>query len=469
MKAFVMVVALVFASSITRADDAAVADVVYKPAGSAVGVTFNGCAVASAQPHLNASLQWTCTSGYTFASGILTIPSGVAVTNGTGSITLTDAVTAAVTDLLTIDHESSGTPAAGFGTGFVFKGESDTTAAQDMGRVSSLWTTATHASRTSNMVFSVVSAGSVTESFRALPLSIAVGGADGAANTITTLAGSGIYFEGSSADVNETLFTAANATADTTWQIPAASAGTYTIAAINLAQGWTAIQTFNGDVGFEVGSGQALVRVDTTHTPDTPSLYTGTTANAWKIAERADESFDFQGAACGTSACITPTLSIHSADQVTDEWISAYADANGLGHLYGSKGLVLEGAATKTLTDGAATAFVQLAVASGSYVGGIITYTVQAVDGSTQQARSGQVPFVAVNEGGTETCQIDTADADEVEVSPTGAMTLAFSCADGGTNLINLEANANSDFAAPTVVIKYGVRITSGTTTVTPQ
>lgn len=66
-----------------------------------------------------------------------------------------DAVTAAVTDVLTVKHNTSGTPAAGYGTGLLLQGESSTTEDQAMARVSALWATATHASRKARSVWSV--------------------------------------------------------------------------------------------------------------------------------------------------------------------------------------------------------------------------------------------------------------------------------------------------------------------------
>lgn len=66
-----------------------------------------------------------------------------------------NAVTNAVTDVVTIGHNSSGTPAAGYGTGLLFQGESSTTEDQAMARLSTLWATATHASRKARSVWSV--------------------------------------------------------------------------------------------------------------------------------------------------------------------------------------------------------------------------------------------------------------------------------------------------------------------------
>lgn len=99
----------------------------------------------------------------------------LAITGGAstgGALTLTDitANTSTVEDALTIQTNSSGTAAAGFGGGILFQGESSTTDNRDMNKLSSIWTTATDASRTSALVFSnVTGAGALTERFRFTP------------------------------------------------------------------------------------------------------------------------------------------------------------------------------------------------------------------------------------------------------------------------------------------------------------
>ena len=67
----------------------------------------------------------------------------------TGLLTLhtVDTGTNAVTNTLTINHLTSGTPAAGYGTAVRALLESSTTESQDAGRLSWAWSTATHASR----------------------------------------------------------------------------------------------------------------------------------------------------------------------------------------------------------------------------------------------------------------------------------------------------------------------------------
>lgn len=67
---------------------------------------------------------------------------------------ISDAVTNAVTTLLTIRHASSGTPAAGFGAGLRLGLQSSTTADQSAGLIEALWYEATHASRKADLVLS---------------------------------------------------------------------------------------------------------------------------------------------------------------------------------------------------------------------------------------------------------------------------------------------------------------------------
>jgi hypothetical protein len=64
-------------------------------------------------------------------------------------IRVTDAVTNATSSTLTVSHDSSGTPAANFGVSILMHLASSTTVDQGAGRLQTLWTDATHATRTS--------------------------------------------------------------------------------------------------------------------------------------------------------------------------------------------------------------------------------------------------------------------------------------------------------------------------------
>jgi hypothetical protein len=76
------------------------------------------------------------------------------------SVSNNDAVTNGVTDILTLNHNSTGTPATNFGTGLDFRGADSTTANQEMASIDAIWTAANHTSHTSGLIFSVDSAGS---------------------------------------------------------------------------------------------------------------------------------------------------------------------------------------------------------------------------------------------------------------------------------------------------------------------
>ncbi len=66
-----------------------------------------------------------------------------------------NADTNVIHDVLYLIHNSSNTPAAGFGTGLLFQGESSTTPDQNMGRLAYVLATATHATRKARGIWSV--------------------------------------------------------------------------------------------------------------------------------------------------------------------------------------------------------------------------------------------------------------------------------------------------------------------------
>lgn len=78
-----------------------------------------------------------------------------------------DAGTTTVTNGLTLGHQSTGTPAAGLGSGILFNINSSTTADQNAAQIAALWTVATHATRTADLVFYTVnSAAALAEAGR---------------------------------------------------------------------------------------------------------------------------------------------------------------------------------------------------------------------------------------------------------------------------------------------------------------
>jgi hypothetical protein len=77
-----------------------------------------------------------------------------------------DAVTNTVTNILTLGHNSSGTAAAGFGAGLLFQSETSTTNNTDTAVIEALWQTATHASRTADLVLSAYNVANKREGIR---------------------------------------------------------------------------------------------------------------------------------------------------------------------------------------------------------------------------------------------------------------------------------------------------------------
>lgn len=78
---------------------------------------------------------------------------GGAAGGGGNTHTEEDAVTAAVTNVVTVQHNSTGTPADGFGTGIEIQAETDTTENMFLGSVEGEWWDATHALRRGMLKF----------------------------------------------------------------------------------------------------------------------------------------------------------------------------------------------------------------------------------------------------------------------------------------------------------------------------
>lgn len=97
------------------------------------------------------------TLGSTIIADTITLntkTSGLINLNGTSTIIASDSATNTVTNSLIAGHNTSGTPANGYGTGLLFTGESSTTPDRLMGRVKTIWSDASDATRTSKMILS---------------------------------------------------------------------------------------------------------------------------------------------------------------------------------------------------------------------------------------------------------------------------------------------------------------------------
>ncbi len=79
---------------------------------------------------------------------------------------LSNATTNAIDDVVTVEHASSGTPAAGFGAALQFLLKSSTTPAQDTACITASWVTATHASRAARLCLCAADYGGWREGMR---------------------------------------------------------------------------------------------------------------------------------------------------------------------------------------------------------------------------------------------------------------------------------------------------------------
>jgi len=117
----------------------------------------------------------------------------------------------------------------------------------------------------------------------------------------------------------------------------------------------------------------------------------------------------------------------------------------------------LEGSKSMTLPDNTKTAFETVDVAAASYGGGDLIWTLYCADANDRVSRSGRLPFAFQNTGGTETCAVGTTSATaDVTNNAKAFTTVTFTCADGGTNKIQIEVLADCTIAAPTTLtIEY--------------
>lgn len=133
-------------------------------------------------------------------------------------------------------------------------------------------------------------------------------------------------------------------------------------------------------------------------------------------------------------------------------------------------GTSIQGTRSKVLTEGAATGFVDIAVASGEGTGGYVEYTVETTDGTDRTIETGMLYFSGVNlNGGT----VDDSDVGLVgtPVQSTSAANVfvnTFSVT-SGTDKITVNCSSATTLAGTDVItIRYRVVVNRGTATVTP-
>jgi len=138
---------------------------------------------------------------------------GIGITTPTTqlSVRTDDAAAAAITDILTLAHSTTGTPALNMGAGLLFRLESSTTDNQDAARIGSIWTTVAHATRSAALTFSTVnSGGALTERMR-------LNAAGGLGIGITAVANFNLHVAGTAGTANVRLASLSGASVATTF------------------------------------------------------------------------------------------------------------------------------------------------------------------------------------------------------------------------------------------------------------
>ncbi len=131
-------------------------------------------------------------------AGIVEVNNGTAGQWGALKAGVRDSATNTTSIGLTLGHQTTGTAAASFGAGLKFNLDSNTTADQDAAQIETIWTTATHASRTSALLFKTVNnAAALTEIARVQSSGIKLGtsmGLIGQSGTLVLEFGGDYYF-----------------------------------------------------------------------------------------------------------------------------------------------------------------------------------------------------------------------------------------------------------------------------------
>lgn len=170
-------------AAVARTDYWDTSDFVASGASHRHGLVPDPGASAGATKFLREDATWVVPSGSGTVTSIATtspITGGTITTTGTiglnvavdhlftaaQTITLTNSSTVSDDIPLTLIHNSSGTPLAGFGTALEFLAKSGTVISREQGNVFTAWSVATDATRSSYMGFRVVSSAVTSERMR---------------------------------------------------------------------------------------------------------------------------------------------------------------------------------------------------------------------------------------------------------------------------------------------------------------
>lgn len=399
------------------------------------------------------------------------------LTGGTVTAAQSVANTNTVATVLTNTTDSTGTAATGFGQRALYKLESSTTAGQDAAAIDVVWSDATHASRTADIVLSTVaSAGSLTEALRigGVDEKLTLTGVSTATSTVTdrilikhnstgtpsNFFGSGILFQGESSTTNDRDMarlsvqwaTATDASRTGRFTISLADSGTITeTARFGISSGVAFLVFNNGSTQY----GNASITTGANYTlggsSNTLTLSSAGTANNCITLSTSDAAGSIL--LDNTSASNTQTYVVRIGSTTRTSTTSAVYDLR-LGSNYtvsSGSGIVgaldITGTYNLTSTASGIQRGINLnptltSLASGSYRGIDIQYSNSAAFGIYQSGTSTKNVFAGKNAFGTTTAATEVVEITGNSKTTGQYYSARFALTDGATIAVDWN-NAN--------------------------
>jgi hypothetical protein len=192
------------------------------------GSTLNASGGGGGVTSITATSPIVVTPTPLVSTGVISLNAGVDLALTVAQTeTVTDAATSTITDVLTLTHNSSGAGAAGYGTGLLFQGKSDTTNSRIMGNVGVMWKTPTDGTRSSILRLRAAGSGGLDASgvyiFNGGGVNLGTN-TDPGSNTINS--GGGYKAQGTSPASGIFLQSNGGAHVDSSYKLPTTGGGT---------------------------------------------------------------------------------------------------------------------------------------------------------------------------------------------------------------------------------------------------
>jgi hypothetical protein len=114
----------------------------------------------------------------------------------------------------------------------------------------------------------------------------------------------------------------------------------------------------------------------------------------------------------------------------------------------------------KTLTESTATIVLNITLATGKYLGGVLTATTHANDASDFQACTDSFAFSAVNKAGTVTAVVQASPITSLAAASAGTLSEAWTIVVNGAS-VDLKCNAVSSLTQTTLKVSWQLVLNS--------